>query len=171
VVINTISFVFSLIVINIIIASLGVVLIPRIIYSALSLAFVLINIALLYLLLNFAFLASTQILIYVGAINILIVFAIMLVNIPSIENFTRKWNSLTIISAIFTTLLFCILLLSIYKTSFTQTIAVNQSIDTIKEIGITLLSDFLIPFELLSLLLLIGLVGAINIARKPFSLK
>lgn len=170
-VINTISFVFSLIVINIIIASLGVVLIPRIIYSALSLAFVLINIGLLYLLLNFAFLASTQILIYVGAINILIVFAIMLVNIPSIENFTRKWNSLTIISAIFTTLLFCILLLSIYKTSFTQTIAVNQSIDTIKEIGITLLSDFLIPFELLSLLLLIGLVGAINIARKPFSLK
>lgn len=170
-IINTTSFLFFLLSINIIIASLTAVFIPRIIYSALSLAFVLINIALLYLLVNATFLAATQILIYVGAINILIIFAIMLINIPFIQNPNEMWSTRPLLYGIFITLLFGFIIFSIYTSSFTQSAPFNQSGSSIKEIGITLLTDFFIPFELLSLLLLVGLVGAINIARKPLPLK
>jgi NAD(P)H-quinone oxidoreductase subunit 6 len=68
---------------GIVLGGLGVVFFGRIIYSALFLGLVLICVALLYLLLNADFLAAAQVLIYVGAINVLIVFAIMLVNKPT----------------------------------------------------------------------------------------
>jgi NAD(P)H-quinone oxidoreductase subunit 6 len=61
-------------------AALGVVLFSNIVYSAFLLGGVFISMAGMYLLLNGDFVASAQILIYVGAINVLILFAIMLVN-------------------------------------------------------------------------------------------
>ncbi len=61
-------------------AALGVVLIPNVVYSAFLLGGVFISIAGLYLLLNADFVATAQVLIYVGAVNVLILFAIMLVN-------------------------------------------------------------------------------------------
>ena len=61
-------------------AALGVVLFSNIVYSAFMLAGVFVSIAGLYLLLNADFVAAAQLLVYVGAINVLILFAIMLVN-------------------------------------------------------------------------------------------
>jgi NAD(P)H-quinone oxidoreductase subunit 6 len=162
---------FTLVEINILIASLGIIFLPRIIYAALSLAFVFINIALLYLLLNAEFLAAAQILIYVGAINVLIVFAIMLVNIPlnesnSIVNTSQKLSIFSV------GILFAVILWIIGQTSFRVTQPVVRPIvNTVQTIGTTLLQEFLIPFELLSLLLLVSLVGAITIARKEVPLK
>lgn len=162
---------FTLVEINILIASLGIIFLPRIIYAALSLAFVFINIALLYLLLNAEFLAAAQILIYVGAINVLIVFAIMLVNIPLNESniIVNTSQKLSIFSV---GILFAVILWIIGQTSFRVTQPVVRPIvNTVQTIGTTLLQEFLIPFELLSLLLLVSLVGAITIARKQVPLK
>lgn len=162
---------FTLVEINILIASLGIIFLPRIIYAALSLAFVFINIALLYLLLNAEFLAAAQILIYVGAINVLIVFAIMLVNIPLNESniIVNTSQKLSIFSV---GILFAVILWIIGQTSFRVTQPVVRPIvNTVQTIGTTLLQEFLIPFELLSLLLLVSLVGAITIARKEVPLK
>lgn len=162
---------FTLVEINILIASLGVIFFPRIIYAALSLAFVLINIALLYLLLNAEFLAAAQVLVYVGAVNVLIVFAIMLVNAP-VNHSETILNTGKIISGLLTIILFVILLTIIIKTPFELTLFLTRNIPrSVEAIGTTLFTDFLVPFELLSVLLLIALVGAINIARKDISVK
>jgi len=60
--------------------ALGVVLLPNVVYSAFLLGGVLLSMAGLYLLLNASFVAAAQVLVYVGAVNVLILFAIMLVN-------------------------------------------------------------------------------------------
>ncbi len=60
--------------------SLGVVLINNIVYSAFLLGGVFLSVGGLYLLLNASFVAAAQVLVYVGAVNVLIIFAIMLVN-------------------------------------------------------------------------------------------
>jgi NAD(P)H-quinone oxidoreductase subunit 6 len=166
---STSSTLFLLIEIFILIASLGVVLLPRIIYSALCLGFVFINIALMYLLLQAEFLAAAQVLIYVGAINVLILFAIMLVNFPYNETY-KVVNLGGSISAVVFSILFASLLIVIIQTpweSFANLNYTNSISQTnVELIGISLLNDFLLPFELLSLLLLVALVGAITIARK-----
>lgn len=157
----------------IILGSLGVVFLRRIIYSALLLGLVFIGVALLYLVLNADFLAAAQVLIYVGAINVLIVFAIMLVNKPEL-NLSKKWTLGDILSLLVFMLLFILLAGMILSTSWiqvdsvaTDTIisqkALTKSVDII---GIHLLTDLLLPFELLSVLLLVALVGAITVARK-----
>ena len=71
---------FSILSLIIIVGSLGVVLLESIVYSAFLLGGVFMSVAGLYLLLNASFVAAAQVLVYVGAINVLILFAIMLVN-------------------------------------------------------------------------------------------
>jgi NAD(P)H-quinone oxidoreductase subunit 6 len=87
--------------IGIILGGLGVVFFGKIIYSALFLGIVFVCVALLYLLLNADFLAAAQVLIYVGAINVLIVFAIMLVNKPEKETIKKQITFGDILSGIF----------------------------------------------------------------------
>jgi len=78
---------FAILGVMMIASALGVVLLENIVYSAFLLGGVFISISGLYLLLNADFVAAAQILIYVGAINVLILFAIMLVN--KTENFAE----------------------------------------------------------------------------------
>nr|VDD65916.1 unnamed protein product [Brassica oleracea] len=65
---------------GLLVGGLGVVLLPNPIFSAFSLGFVLVCISLLYILANSHFVAAAQLLIYVGAINVLIIFAVMFMN-------------------------------------------------------------------------------------------
>jgi NAD(P)H-quinone oxidoreductase subunit 6 len=160
---------FMIIEINIAIGSLGIVLLPRIIYAALCLTFVFINIALLYLLLNAEFLAAAQVLIYVGAINVLIVFAIMLVNLPS-DTIDKTSNFVNKIAAVSTVIVFIFLFVTIAEIPVNN-FEIHTSNRSVQMIGTTLFQDLLLPFELLSLLLLVALVGAIHIARKEIQLK
>ncbi|XTZ10686.1 MAG: NADH-quinone oxidoreductase subunit J [cyanobacterium endosymbiont of Rhopalodia yunnanensis] len=147
--------------------SLGVVLLSNIVYSAFLLGGVFISIAGIYILLNADFVAVAQVLIYVGAINVLILFAIMLVNKQ--ENFStlpRHWirKGLT---ALICGGIFVLLTTMIFVTPWSINSSYSQVIDnTIVEIGKHLFSDFLLPFELASVLLLIAMVGAIILARR-----
>jgi NAD(P)H-quinone oxidoreductase subunit 6 len=147
--------------------SLGVVLLSNIVYSAFLLGGVFISIAGIYILLNADFVAVAQVLIYVGAINVLILFAIMLVN--KRENFStlpRYWirKGLT---ALICGGIFVLLTTMIFVTPWSINSSSSQVIDnTIVEIGKHLFSDFLLPFELASVLLLIAMVGAIILARR-----
>jgi len=156
----------------IIFGGLGIVFSRKIIYSALYLGLVFISIALLYLFLDADFMAATQILIYVGAVNVIILFAIMLVNKPDIVK--NKNNYITeIISGIVVGCFFTFLTISIVDTKWDNlyelysdnnpTRVINDSVEFI---GINLLTENLLPFELLSVLLLIALIGAVNIAKK-----
>ena len=150
-----------------IICALGVVLLSNIVYSAFLLAGVFISISGIYVLLNADFVAAAQILVYVGAVNVLILFAIMLVN--KREDFTkvpRRWIRQG------ATGLVC---LGIFALLGTMVLVTPWSIDptspgvidnTIVEIGKHFFSDFLLPFEMASVLLLMAMVGAIILARR-----
>lgn len=148
-------------------AALGVVLLRNIVYSAFLLGGVFISISGLYLLLNAEFVAASQILVYVGAVNILILFSIMLVNkkeaFPAIS---RSWIR-SVATAIVCIGLFA--LLGTMAISTPWSLADRAGVVTegsVIKIGKHFFSDYLLPFELASVLLLITMVGAIIIARR-----
>jgi NAD(P)H-quinone oxidoreductase subunit 6 len=148
-------------------AALGVVLLSNIVYSAFLLGLVFISISGIYVLLNADFVAAAQILIYVGAVNVLILFAIMLVNKQ--EDFSelpRRWirqGTTALVCVGLFILLATMVLVTPWKFSTTSPAVVEN---TIVEIGKHFFSDFLLPFELASVLLLMAMVGAIILARR-----
>lgn len=154
--------------------SLGVVLFTNIVYSAFLLGLVLICISFLYLLLNAYFVAAVQILIYVGTINVLIIFAVMLINKPQSFRSSTYWTIGDGIVSALCTSLFLSLIAVILNTSWSEIsliISSNKIIEesltnNVQRIGFHLLTDFSLPFELLSIILLVALVGAITIARR-----
>nr|YP_009258443.1 subunit 6 of NADH-plastoquinone oxidoreductase [Spirogyra maxima]ANI25273.1 subunit 6 of NADH-plastoquinone oxidoreductase [Spirogyra maxima] len=150
---------------------LGVVMLRKIVYSALLLGFVFICVALLYLVLNADFLAATQVLIYVGAVNVLILFGIMLINKPDPQTY-KVWTIGDNISMFTSIGLFILINIAIFSTSWEQLSLMVPKLENQKEIsnvpiiGNHILTDMLFPFELLSILLLVALVGSITIARR-----
>lgn len=152
-----------------IVSALGVVLLENIVYSAFLLGGVFISISGFYLLLNADFVAAAQILVYVGAINVLILFAIMLVNktenFPEIKGrWIRKVSTAVVCAGLFGLLSTMILSTSWDLSTISASVIENTSI----ELGKHLFSDFLLPFEIASVLLLIAMVGAIILARRDF---
>lgn len=166
--------IFFLIQLSLIFGSLGIVLLNDIVYSAFSLGFVFACVSLSYLLLDSDFVAAAQVLIYVGAINVLIVFAVMLINKKQADN--KLFSFWTFGDGITSTICIGIFLLLnnvISNTSWSKIFLVVESnkneklisIDHIRRIGSELLTEFIIPFELMSIILLIALIGAITLAR------
>lgn len=149
-------------------AALGVVLSSSIVYSAFLLGGVFISIAGMYLLLNGDFVAAAQVLIYVGAVNVLILFAIMLVN--KRQNFAPFPSAgvRKILTAVVSIGLFALLSTMILATPWAYTTAPVAFESSIVVIGEHFFSDFLLPFELASVLLLMAMVGAIILARREY---
>ena len=147
--------------------ALGVVLLPKIVHSAFLLAGVFISISGLYILLNADFVAAAQILVYVGAVNVLILFAIMLVNKQ--EDYAELPGR-TIRKA--ATALVCFGLFALLGTMVLATPwSLNSTspatiVNTTVALGEHFFSDYLLPFELASVLLLMAMVGAIILARR-----
>lgn len=152
----------------IIAAALGVVLLSNIVHSAFLLGAVFASISGLYILLNAGFVAAAQILVYVGAVNILILFGIMLVN--KRQDFTpipRAWIGQAATATVCVGL-FALLSTMVLGTSWTLSSEVAVGDGATVLIGQHFFSDFLLPFELASVLLLIALVGAIILARREY---
>ncbi len=158
---------FSVLSLVVIIGALGVILLENIVYSAFLLGGVFMSVAGLYLLLNASFVAAAQVLVYVGAVNVLIIFAIMLVNkkedLRPIENIkSRKIISTSV----------CLTLLSLLiRVDLSNTWGLAEPSASIGEestirIGEHLFSDYLLPFEVASVLLLMAMIGAIVLARR-----
>ena len=158
---------FSVLSLVVIIGALGVILLENIVYSAFLLGGVFMSVAGIYLLLNASFVAAAQVLVYVGAVNVLIIFAIMLVNkkedLRPIENIkSRKIISTSI----------CLTLLSLlFRVDLSNTWGLAEPSASIGEestirIGEHLFSDYLLPFEVASVLLLMAMIGAIVLARR-----
>ncbi len=149
-------------------AALGVVLLSNIVYSAFLLGMVFISISGLYILLNAGFVAAAQVLVYVGAVNILILFGIMLVNKrEDFQPLPRAWLGKAATAAVCLGL-FALLTSMVLGTSWTVSTAPAAGELAIEVIGKHFFSDFLLPFELASVLLLMALVGAIILARREY---
>nr|WRQ18027.1 NADH-plastoquinone oxidoreductase subunit 6 [Leonotis leonurus] len=159
---------------SLILGSLAVVLLPNPIYSAFSLGWVLFCISLFYILSNSYFVAAAQLLIYVGAINVLIIFAVMFVNGSEYYKDFHLWTVGDGVTSIVCASLFISLITTIPDTSWYGIIWTTKSnqileqdlISNSQQIGIHLATDFFLPFELISIILLVALIGAIAIARQ-----
>jgi NAD(P)H-quinone oxidoreductase subunit 6 len=119
-----------------------------------------------YLLLNADFLAAAQILLYVGGINVLILFGIMLIDTES--RVTRASTNKNYGWLFQTGLLgsFYLLLLQIIDTTLWVAPPFLPATSSVQTIGRHVFSDFLLPFELISVLLLIALLGVVVLARR-----
>nr|QBX02089.1 NADH dehydrogenase subunit G [Pelargonium schizopetalum] len=159
---------------SLILGSIGVVLLTNPIYSAFSLGFVFICISLFYILSNSYFVAAAQLLIYVGAINVLIIFAVMFMNGSEYYKDSPLWTVGDGLSSLISTILFLSLITTILNTSWYGIIWTTRSnqiiekdlISNSQQLGIHLSTDFFLPFELISIILLVALLGAISVARQ-----
>jgi NADH:ubiquinone oxidoreductase subunit 6 (subunit J) len=147
-----------------IVGGLGVVAARRVFHSALFLAVALTSTAAIYVLLSADFLAAVQILVYAGAIVILVLFAIMLtpqsVELPSFapggQQFAGAVMALGLLG----------LIVAAIATSPWPLAAQPLDTPTTGLIGTDLLTTYMFPFELASLVLLVAMIGAILLARE-----
>jgi NADH-quinone oxidoreductase subunit J len=135
----------------------------NVVHAALFLVATLGSIAALFMLLGAEFVGWTQILIYVGAIVVLLLFGIMLTRAPmgrmALDN-QKRWSALVVAAGTFGVLTWLI-----WDAFGDETVPLKQVVRT-KEIGTSLFDRFVLPFEAISVLLLAALVGAIVLARK-----
>ena len=141
-----------------------VVVSPNLVHSAVSLLFTLFGVAGLYVFLYADFIAASQIIIYVGGILVLIIFGVMLTNTISDQNISNKSQN-RVPAAIACLIMLVLQIRGILNANWY--IAENQIREsTVNDIGILLLSKYLLPFEIISLLLLAALIGAAMLSRK-----
>nr|YP_009757985.1 NADH dehydrogenase subunit 6 [Cyclopogon longibracteatus]QIM61395.1 NADH dehydrogenase subunit 6 [Cyclopogon longibracteatus]QXO03050.1 NADH dehydrogenase subunit 6 [Cyclopogon comosus] len=158
----------------ILLGGLGVVLLMNPINSAFSLGLVLVCISLFYISLNSYFVAAAQFLIYVGAINVLIIFAVMFMNGSEYSKGSYLWAiGDRITSQVCTSIFFSLMAIipetswyGIFWTTRSNQIIEQDLISNVQQIGIHLSTDFYLPFELISIILLVSLIGAITMVRQ-----
>ncbi len=126
--------------------------------------------AALYLLLRAQLLAVLQVIVYAGAIMVLVVFVIMLLNLGDEDQLTERFNFKKVLGVVF---VFGLLLEFVVVFALPRTvIAPSQSgqsadaVGTVESMGAALFGKFLLPFELTSVLLLVAIVGAVILAKK-----
>jgi NADH-quinone oxidoreductase subunit J len=146
-------------------SAINVLLQKHVLYSALSLIFMLTAVSALFVLLQADFLAVINVIVYAGAIMVLFVFVIMLLNISleEVEEEDRlRWLKLAgIPMGIFLLFLMASTFLSIGGAP-----AEPRIVGSAESIGASLFTDYILPFELTSLLILIALMGAVVFAKK-----
>ncbi len=137
----------------------------------------------LYVLALADFIAITQIVIYVGGILVLILFAFMLSgkeNLAVLEQQNSRFISISKLPALLLAVLFFVVILNIlFKTDINNLLWIKKSItlknavtpgdEMTNNIGINLMSRYLLPFEAISILLMMALVGAAHLSRKEKS--
>ena len=135
--------------------------------SALSLVGVMASLAVLYLLLGGEFIAMAQIIVYAGAVMVLFVFVIMLLNAGIEVRRGRSWTA-TIFGLPALLLLFGVLAVFLAKWYPDSPLIKFGDFTggTAKEVGYALFTDYLLPFEVTSVLILIAILGAVVLARK-----
>ena len=137
------------------------------IHSAIYLVICFFSIAGHYLLLNAQFLAVVHVIVYSGAIMILFLFTIMLMNLNERNEVHRP--RITRLGAIVSFCLICLVLIAIFINSkpivgdYTTT---GEDYQSIKVLGKVLLNEYMVPFEFVSILLLVAMIGAVLLSKK-----
>ncbi len=137
------------------------------VYSALFLVIVLFVIAVLFLLLSAAFIAMVQVAVYAGAIMVLFLFVIMLLGTENVESEpSHPWQFGAALVLSFALIIqFLIVAIVLPRMSGGEFGEVAEGFGSPASIGTLLFEEFLIPFEVTSLLLLAAMVGAIVLTR------
>jgi len=149
--------------------ALGLLFSKNAVYSALFLVLNFVTVAVFYLLLGAPFIAMAQVTVYAGAIMVLFLFVIMLLGAEAIPG-RPGWQklifpiSLAVILAVETVYL---LITKARPTGdITQPDAAANTTDNLMQLGRVLFTQYLLPFEVVSILLLVAMVGAIVLSKK-----
>lgn len=155
--------IFVLIVLMTLAGALITVLARSIIYAMLGLVTTMFGIAGLYIYLNTPFIAMMQILIYVGAISILIAFAIMLAG--PLSQRPKEWTTIKrfVAGAVVAAVSFFLFVKIVIQSKWLPGAFSTSSLST-KDIGRVLFDKLMLPFEMISLLIVIAIIGAIMLA-------
>jgi len=137
------------------------------IYSALSLLVLFFHVAGLYVTLHAEFLAAVQIIVYAGAVMVLFLFVIMLLNLQTDPHENQK-PSLRLAAGLGGAVLIVELFLLLSRTSMQEgsLTALPEGYGTVQALSEKLFTDYLIPFEVTSILLLVAAVGAVVLAKR-----
>jgi len=143
--------------------ALAAALLRNLVHCALSLTVTFAGLALLYLQLDAQFAGFAQILVYIGAVAILVVFAILLTRgagMPEYRSFAANWFAgLTIAAAVFALLAWAV------TKSFPAGAAIASTpAATVQSIGAALMSSYALPLEIVAVLLTVALIGAVIVA-------
>lgn len=148
-------------------AAIMVVSLKNVIHSSLWLIASFFGVGALYLLMEAEFIAVVQVLVYVGAISILILFAIMLTRHVTGEGMRqlhrRWWVALLVSAALFAVLIVPTVMNYAWATATLSAGGQPLALTTARELGKSFMSEYLLPFEIASVLLLVALIGAIVI--------
>jgi len=161
------TFFFYFLAIMAIVSAIFVITRRNPVHAALSLIVTLLSLAGFYLMLYAPFVAGVQIVLYAGGIMVLFLFVIMLVNLEQNireYQFNRQW-----LVGIAAALALGALLLFVYQRGydiFPHTFAAIPEAQNTQQIGLALYGNYMLPFEIASLLLLVAIVGAVVIAKK-----
>ena len=159
--------IFAILAVISVVSSIVMISAHRPIDSALSFIVTLISIAALFALVNATFLFVVQIIIYAGAILSLIIFIIMFLNIKDEnlpdEKYKNYWLLATsAIIAPFSAIVIDLIL----RSDIVVSGHCDENFGNIKDVGMTLFSKWVLPFELVSILLLVALVGAVTLSKR-----
>lgn len=167
-------FLFIIFALIAIVAALGVILSRRPVYSALFLLLNFLALAALYILLQAQFLAAVQIIVYAGAIVVLILFVVMLIGggeLRDIRDPNKTLRQRVTAPRISALVLAALLLAAVGYGLITGALnpaagsAAAFDSGSVQAIAGVLYTDYLLPFEMASVLLLVGMVGAVVLAR------
>jgi NADH-quinone oxidoreductase subunit J len=150
-------------------AALNILLQRNPLHSALSLVGTLIALSALYVMLRAQFIAAIQVVVYAGAIMVLFVFVIMLLNAPKEAPYIEKHKSLRFLAIPFAGLLIAeafYIIRSVRPIEMPATDDSAQAVGTTLSVGTKLFTDYLLPFEVTSVLILMAIVGAMVLARR-----
>ena len=154
-----------------ILSALMVVFSKNPVYSVLYLIITFFCIAGHYILLNAQFLAVVHVIVYAGAIMVLFLYVIMLLNLNE-EAEPHKSTMLKIAAAICGGLLMIVLVGSLKGTDqMIQQQTTNSTIGLVRNLGKVMFTDFLLPFEITSVLLLAAMVGAVMLGKSEAKVK
>jgi NADH:ubiquinone oxidoreductase subunit 6 (subunit J) len=154
---------FDVMAATVIVGALGVVLVRNVVYAALMLIVSLMGVAGLYILLSVEFLALVQVLIYGGAVTVLILFALMLTRVRDLkQHLDGDQRPLAAVAALALLGAFATM---VYKTTWPRDIN-EVTVIPFNDIGTALFNRWAVPFEIASGVLLVALVGAIVISMQ-----
>jgi NADH-quinone oxidoreductase subunit J len=141
------------------------------IHSALWLIVTFFSVAMLYVLLNATFIAVAQVMVYAGAIMMLVLFVIMLIHLEWGAQWKRKLSFAKLIGGVVTVMLFLQVLAGVFTYSDAGQKGVYSAqklaeLGNTRAVGTLLYGKYAFAFEIASVLLLVGIVGAVLLARK-----
>jgi NADH-quinone oxidoreductase subunit J len=161
---ETSTFIFYLFALFTVGTAAFVVFTKNVVYAAFSLLGTLFGVAGLYIFLHADFLAAIQVLIYVGGILILIIFGVMLTH--KVMDVELRLKTIQVFPSFLALVLLVVVLVTVAVETRWPAGPPEQVASTTKGIGELIMNEYLLPFEVVSVLLLMALVGAAVLARR-----